>query len=665
VRGIEPDFTFTNRCYDVHEEAVQLVAEGGLSEELYKYLSARACVVGHNVLLKFADNHELLLPLTKLSSGPQALVWVEDLGKKQVATDVWKWFVQANARYHYHFRNMWPYCHGHTVATVPERGLNNWTGLTAYDYLEPKREAVEQVLERPELRYFIWFLHKVLCNNQLKLTYYFLWWLRQIIFDPSRSAELVPIFVGAGGCGKSVLMEFLRKWVFGCRHSSMFHHLDGITGRFNAATQHLLVALIDENAPDSEATVDTIKYLVTAASRKVEPKFQEQSDVTSPLYIIMSCNNHRLPLAEHERRLVVIDTHPDYGAKSTDETVKAQLKEFGTLLTNPESAEWLAASLVWFLEYYLDPEPIHKFKGEELRSRQYVQMRSNGMTGVQRWWQHCLLTASNGFMEEGGKNDKFRDARPYQVHDGAWGRYMPLHDLYESRMTWQRMECVRASGQTQSLPDFLLSQGCSITMDPNCKIQMVVVPALSHAKTTFSRDCVCEWDEKQMEVVPRAVFDKNFHIRGLLGKYMLVPVLPDPEPELEAEPFLPYGPGDHYASSPLPQPSPVRSVGRISLLDDRAEVGSPDPGAESDEEEEEEEEDESELSQLSPYSAQLRRLSPHFDSGSYSSSPSPSPPPSPLSPLLGQSVARERSPPLRLKPRRKRRVVESDDEMVM
>jgi hypothetical protein len=159
---------------------------------------------------------------------------------------------------------------------------------------------------------------------------YLLSWLRQKMLYPKKKTEIVPIFTGKQGTGKSTFGEVICRAMFGEDNVLVTHSFNGAS-RFNVDQTDKLVISIEEKSQDDKYNATSIlKSLSTAKQIRKESKGIDPFYQDSYTEYVLTANDI-VPLkfdTPDQRRFMVMKTNPDFvrkkrGQRETETSILA------------------------------------------------------------------------------------------------------------------------------------------------------------------------------------------------------------------------------------------------------------------------------------------------------------------------------------------------------
>ncbi len=116
--------------------------------------------------------------------------------------------------------------------------------------------------------------------------------LAHMVQNPSIKSQAVSIFKGGQGIGKSVLLEFLTKYVFGEHLSITIYSKEQLISRFNSHLSGKLMVVLEEGVDLADAnSVNTFKGMIRCPSINVEVKGSEIVSMPCNLNFFIATNN--------------------------------------------------------------------------------------------------------------------------------------------------------------------------------------------------------------------------------------------------------------------------------------------------------------------------------------------------------------------------------------
>jgi hypothetical protein len=266
--------------------------------------------------------------------------------------------------------------------------INTWQGFVGYHYDLESIDRNELLTDPTQpLSIIINFVHRVLCNNMLRLSMFQFVCLKRIFEHPDMSVERFILILGPQGIGKSTYLSFLNTAVFGTIHSILECNSARLGAKFNSLLEQVSTVFLDE-ASVGESLWTLMKGYITGQSMTIEHKGVDiLAQRTAPIQIFGASNSEDLHFTEKERRLVLIQTNPDV---KTD-TDHDEIERFRCACLDPRAGPQFTYFLTKMLsdDMYTEERP-HFFIG-----RTYNSIRAKSFTGPLQWYYDAIVNASN------------------------------------------------------------------------------------------------------------------------------------------------------------------------------------------------------------------------------------------------------------------------------
>jgi len=132
-----------------------------------------------------------------------------------------------------------------------------------------------------------------LCGRDEKMSSYSQHWLAAIVQWPQEKGPVVVFYSKEEGVGKSLLLLFFQRHVFGEQHVKHLQTTRSILGNFNTATEGKLLTIINECKQDGASILDNeqFKSLITDQDCDVNAKFQAERSIKNYNKYMMFSNN--------------------------------------------------------------------------------------------------------------------------------------------------------------------------------------------------------------------------------------------------------------------------------------------------------------------------------------------------------------------------------------
>ena len=157
-------------------------------------------------------------------------------------------------------------------------------------------------------------LYESVCNGDESTYKRFL----EHIFYPIRElvkSEVMVSIIGPQGLGKTILFDFLEKYVFGENLLHQVAGLDAITGKFNSLIEGKLFICINETHQAGSAKgislkqTEILKEIITGSNVNIEPKTKDIIKVKNCSSLFLTSNNDQpIIVAKDDRRNFIIKT---------------------------------------------------------------------------------------------------------------------------------------------------------------------------------------------------------------------------------------------------------------------------------------------------------------------------------------------------------------------
>ena len=158
-------------------------------------------------------------------------------------------------------------------------------------------------------------IHELLKHIAGECYPYVLSWLRRKMLVPAGKTDVVPIFVGAQGTGKTTFGDSICTALFGEDNVLVTDQFDS-TARFNADNANALIICIEEKAQeDKRNTAGNLKSRATARKVRLENKGIDPIFQDSYTDLVLT-TNELVPLKfedrGNQRRFMVMEVDPDF-----------------------------------------------------------------------------------------------------------------------------------------------------------------------------------------------------------------------------------------------------------------------------------------------------------------------------------------------------------------
>ncbi len=151
------------------------------------------------------------------------------------------------------------------------------------------------------------------CRGNVDLFNYIISWFAKPLQTGNRNGTAIVVY-GEPGCGKGIIADFLKRYVYGHSCSYTCGTLDPLFDKFNYSISgkvlvHIeAVASIDKNAINN---FKGLKSLITADKISVNKKYADTINADNMLNLLINTNNSRAVYIEDaDRRYTIIDCAP-------------------------------------------------------------------------------------------------------------------------------------------------------------------------------------------------------------------------------------------------------------------------------------------------------------------------------------------------------------------
>jgi hypothetical protein len=177
------------------------------------------------------------------------------------------------------------------------REINIWANFKANQV-----DQVDMTFVQPWLNH----IREVWASDNDHLYRYIMSWIKQVLTHPERPSGIALIIHGKPGSGKTVVAEFLSRFVFGRGISLTTSGLSALTDRFNGCLMGKVFVNANELTTTSESfhsTFDRLKAIITDPWIQIEEKGLERFEIQNCINIL-GTTNHRfgVSLEQCDRR---------------------------------------------------------------------------------------------------------------------------------------------------------------------------------------------------------------------------------------------------------------------------------------------------------------------------------------------------------------------------
>ena len=160
-------------------------------------------------------------------------------------------------------------------------------------------------------------IEQVWANGNEEYYNYILSWFATILKKPKRKLGVALVLMSdKEGAGKSVIIEWLQKYVFGEALSLSVPGFKSIARKFNSKIEHKLFVNINEASSakgESNEMFDKMKMLITDTRAEIEKKNVDGYEVNSFCNFIITTNHYfSLKISEYDRRYACFKCSNEY-----------------------------------------------------------------------------------------------------------------------------------------------------------------------------------------------------------------------------------------------------------------------------------------------------------------------------------------------------------------
>jgi len=259
--------------------------------------------------------------------------------------------------------------------------FNLWRGFESKQVDDFNITLIEPILNH---------IYEVWCNSNNDHFHYILTWISKICKTPYDKTRIGLVIKGNQGCGKGVLIEFMKKYLFGQINSVSCTGINKLTQQFNGTIQGKLFVNVNELSYVQDtysSTFDKLKPLITDDTILVEPKGFETYEIDNHSNFIFTTNHDfTIKLEKNDRRYACFECNDKYMNNH---------EYFNNLY------EKLNQQLAWdhFFTYMLKYETdvdLRKIPDTEIR-RDMIERSMNSV----EYFIECLLDPDNDELRQG------------------------------------------------------------------------------------------------------------------------------------------------------------------------------------------------------------------------------------------------------------------------
>ena len=158
-------------------------------------------------------------------------------------------------------------------------------------------------------------IYVVWANKNDKFYHYILSWLAYPLRYLTKS-KIVVMIKGKQGAGKSVIFDFMTRFIYGPHASLTVSGLDSVMGRFNGHLMGKLLVCVDETAiADKKQFIqdfDKFKNQITGSTLEIERKGQDKFVVKNICNYAITSNHNGIKVEQGDRRYFCIESSDIY-----------------------------------------------------------------------------------------------------------------------------------------------------------------------------------------------------------------------------------------------------------------------------------------------------------------------------------------------------------------
>lgn len=262
------------------------------------------------------------------------------------------------------------------TAGPPLTIYNYWKGLDTNITKLPLEENAVRNVEKLDI--LLYHLRAILCRGDDRLYEWMLKWMAHCLKYPHLKMEVVPIFTGPQGSGKSFFWERFSK-LFGV-HGLVLPDANLLVHKFGGKELSNKVFLVANEVDYRNIGPGQLKNLITNQSAQVEKKFQDLS-IEPVFYNMVWTSNNPVPILVESgpnRRFLLINVSED---KVGDKGYFA-------------GAVWCMDDEGLFLLYHYLMQQEIQLNDPELNEAPMTEEKSTAVAQkfdtVEQFWYHCL-----------------------------------------------------------------------------------------------------------------------------------------------------------------------------------------------------------------------------------------------------------------------------------
>jgi hypothetical protein len=264
------------------------------------------------------------------------------------------------------------------------------------------------------------FLHTVICNNDVVLFDYIIYYLAHMVQKPEEKPGIMIVLLSGQGTGKGTLFRLIeRLWP---RTTLVVSDIAEVVGQFNASLERNFVVCMDEALfHGDKKSIEKLKSLITEPKCRIEQKYQPSRTIDSYHRLFASSNhNHFAQVDKDDRRFLFIRVSSVH---------KQDQIYFDSVNEALESDDVIAAMMFDLMNIDLTDFNVRKRPITE----EHLSQRLQSLGGFERFWFEVLQT---GYFKRGSysgvtwKESTFISTEylieAYKEYDRNANKYQPI-----------------------------------------------------------------------------------------------------------------------------------------------------------------------------------------------------------------------------------------------
>lgn len=206
----------------------------------------------------------------------------------------------------------------------PEHNKHRYNTFIGYE-VEYNKDYVIQ--ESDDLKIIVNHIKRVLFSNNETLYNYFFTWLCHMFIRPETKTNIVCVFNGEMGIGKSIITELLE-YILSEDYTLIISDADRLTNKFNTLLTNKVLIVVEEvmNVDDYKERMkhyEQMKQQITGKKITKEAKGKDAEDVDDyNNYILISNNEHNTLISANDRRYFCNEPDNNYIYRMSDKEKK-------------------------------------------------------------------------------------------------------------------------------------------------------------------------------------------------------------------------------------------------------------------------------------------------------------------------------------------------------